>query len=173
MKVTGETIADDGPTPGESVGRCLCGAVVLAIRVPAFWAWHDHSPATRKAHGAGYVTYAGVWRSRLRLIAGEDTLRRYCDPESFEVRTFCEICGTPIFYERQPDRSMVNVPRALFEQRVGREPRYHRRPDEMQDWIYLGEPLAPLKGYPGIARVRGKLGRRRERGARADDSEGA
>jgi hypothetical protein len=154
-----EEAADDG-TPGESVGRCACGAVVLAIRLPAFWAWHDHAPATRKAHGAGYATYAGVWRKRLRLIEGEGALRTYCDPDSFEIRSFCEICGTPIFYERHHGCTMVNVPLAIFEQPVGREPRYHRRLEEIQEWIYRGEPLTPLKGYPGIFRVRGKSRRR-------------
>jgi hypothetical protein len=151
-----EAAEDDPASPGESIGRCLCGTVVLAIRRPAFWAWHDHGPATRKAHGAAYATYAGIWRSRLRMIAGEETLRRYCDPDSFEIRTFCEICGTPIFYERRHGIAMVNVPLAIFEQRVGREPRYHCQVEEMRDWIYAGEPLSPLKGYPGIYRVRVK-----------------
>jgi hypothetical protein len=157
---TDEAEDEDDTPPGESVGQCLCGAVVLAIRRPAFWAWHDHMAASRKAHGAGYATYAGVWRSRLRLVGGEDMLRRYCDPDSFEIRTFCETCGTPIFYERRFGATMVNVPLALFEEGVDREPRYHRRPDEMRDWLYLGEPLSPLKGYPGIYRVRRKRARR-------------
>jgi hypothetical protein len=154
-----EEAVEEGGTPGESVGGCLCGAVVLAIRIPAVWAWHDPSPATRKAHGAGYATYAGVWRKRLRLIQGEDALRRYCDPDSFEIRTFCETCGTPIFYERHHGAGMVNVPLAIFEQGVGREPRYLRQPEDILECIYLGEPLTPLKGYPGIFRVRRKRSR--------------
>jgi hypothetical protein len=154
-----QAAGDDEAAPGESIGRCLCGTVVLAIRVPAFWAWHDHAPATRKAHGAGYATYAGIWRKRLRLIQGEDALRRYCDPDSFEIRTFCETCGTPIFYERHHGAAMVNVPFGIFEGPVGREPIYLRRPEEIQDWLYLGEPVAPLKGYPGTFRIRRKRGR--------------
>src|SRR5215831_17904956 len=43
-------------------GRCLCGAVELEIDFPAFWAWHDHSAASRRAHGAAYATYIGCWR---------------------------------------------------------------------------------------------------------------
>jgi len=71
----------------------------------------------------------------VRLISGEDTLRRYCDPDSFEIRTFCEICGTPIFYERRHGCAMVNVPLAIFEQDVGREPRYLRRPEDLRGSI--------------------------------------
>ena len=150
---------DDGAASGESIGRCLCGTIVLAVRVPAFWAWHDHMPASRKAHGAGYATYAGIWRKRLRFLQGQDSLTRYCDPDSFEIRSFCETCGTPIFYERRHGAPMVNVPLALFEEEVGREPIYHRQPEEMREWLYLGEPLAPLKGYPGFFRVRRKRAR--------------
>lgn len=160
MTTSEEAAEYDGMPPSESVGRCLCGAVVLAIRLPAFWAWHDHAPATRRAHGAGYATYAGVWRSRLRLIEGEDLLRRYCDPDSFEIRSFCDTCGTPIFYERRHGAAMVNVPLAIFEESVGRDPIYHRQAEEIRDWLYLGEPMAPLKGYPGFYRVRRKRSRR-------------
>lgn len=59
-------------------------------------------------------------------------------------------CGTPLFYERDRSRHIVNIPRALFEGRVGREPRYHAGLKEMPDWAYLGEALSPLKGFPGI-----------------------
>ena len=55
---------------------------------------------------------------------------------------------------------MVNVPRALFTGRTGREPRYHVAIEELQDWIYTGNRLAPLKGYPGIVWERPKSRRR-------------
>ena len=45
---------------------------------------------------------------------------------------------------------MVNVPRALFQQRTGRQPLYHVGIEELRDWTYAGEPLVPLKGFPGV-----------------------
>jgi hypothetical protein len=45
---------------------------------------------------------------------------------------------------------MVNIPRALFESRTGREPRYHLNLAQAPEWAYRGEPLAPLKGFPGV-----------------------
>ena len=33
-------------------GSCVCGAVRLQIVVPALWAWHDHSAASRHARAA-------------------------------------------------------------------------------------------------------------------------
>src|SRR4051812_17449885 len=49
---------------GIATGQCLCGKVCFEIDTPARWAWHDHSAATRRAHGAAYATYVGSWRKR-------------------------------------------------------------------------------------------------------------
>ena len=133
-----------------SVARCLCGAVELEIDLPARWAWHDHSTASRRAHGAAYATYVGSWRRRFRVTKGAGDITRFQDETTGTVRSFCSRCGTPLIYERAHSAHMVNIPRALFAGRTGREPRYHIAIDELQDWAYTGEPLVPLKGFPGI-----------------------
>mgnify|MGYP003693875811 CR=1 FL=1 len=46
-----------------------------------------------------------------------------------------------------------------FSSRTGREPRYHIAIHELQDWTYLGEPLVPLKGFPGVVWERTEPGR--------------
>jgi hypothetical protein len=104
---------------------CLCGAVKFEIDYPAFWAWHDHTRASRLAHGAVYATYVGVWRKRFRVTAGEDEIARYEDKAHGGARSFCRRCGTPLIYERARSRHMINIPRALFESRTGRQPIYH------------------------------------------------
>lgn len=136
--------------PGVALGRCVCGAVEVEIGVPARWAWHDHSAASRHAQGCAYATYVGSWRSRFRVVEGEDQITRYEDEAAGTARSFCARCGTPLFYERRSSPQMVNVPRALFATRTGREPRYHMHLSQQADWTYMGEPLAPLKGYPGV-----------------------
>jgi hypothetical protein len=83
MKTSDKT-SNRAPTRAE--GKCLCGAVVVEIGVPARWAWHDHSSATRRAHGAAYATYVGTWASRFRFIKGEDNLTHYEDKERGGVR---------------------------------------------------------------------------------------
>jgi hypothetical protein len=148
-------------TPEQAAGACVCGAVRFEIDVPAVWAWHDHSVASRHAQGSAYATYVGSWKSRFRFVAGEDQLSRYEDPHTHTVRRFCTRCGAPVTYERPRALQIVNIPRALFAGRTGREPRYHMFLDEQPDWIYLGEPLSPLKGYPGVMRERPKRKKRR------------
>lgn len=132
----------------QAIGRCSCGKVEIEIDLPAFWAWHDHSRATQRAQGCAYATYIGVWKSRMRVTKGTKSIVRYEDPATHSKRGFCACCGTPLIYERRA--KMVNLPRALFDGRTGREPRYHRYLDEAPDWAYRQEPLGPLKGYPGV-----------------------
>jgi len=131
-------------------GQCLCGTVRFEIDYPARWAWHDHSRASRLAHGAVYATYVGSWRKRFRITAGEREIARYADKTAGATRSFCRRCGTPLFYERARSPHMVNIPRALFASRTGRQPLYHVAIEEYQDWAYAGERLVPLKGFPGI-----------------------
>ncbi len=137
-------------------GQCLCGTVRFEIDFPARWAWHDHSRASRLAHGAAYATYVGSWRKRFRITAGERDIARYDDTATGAVRSFCRRCGTPLAYERARSPHMVNIPRALFATRTGRQPLYHIGIEEQQDWGYGGERLVPLKGYPGVVWSRSK-----------------
>ena len=58
---------------------------------------------------------------------------------------------------------MVNIPRALFSGRTGRQPLYHIAIEELQEWAYTGEPLVPLKGYPGVVWQRSKKKKRADR----------
>jgi hypothetical protein len=131
-------------------GQCLCGTVRLEIDFPARWAWHDHSPSSRIAHGAAYATYVGSWRKRFRIVEGEEHVARFEDKADGTTRTFCRRCGTPLTYERARSPHMVNIPRALFATRTGRQPLYHVAFTELRDWAYSGAALVPLRGFPGI-----------------------
>jgi hypothetical protein len=52
--------------------------------------------------------------------------------------------------ERKRSPTMINLPRALFAGRTGREARYHTSlaGSAAPDWAYGGGKLVPLKGYP-------------------------
>jgi hypothetical protein len=141
-------------------GECMCGSVGIEIDFPARWAWHDHSLASRHAHGSAYATYVGSWRKRFRVTRGDAQISRYEDPGAGTARSFCRRCGTPLFYERGRSPHMVNVPRALFKARTGRQPLYHLAIEQTPEWAYVGEPLVPLKGFPGVVWQRSKKKKR-------------
>ena len=146
----------DKPRARTARGACACGAVRFEIGVPAVWAWHDHARTSRRAQGCAYATYVGSWMSKFRLIDGEDCVARWAEPDTGAVRSFCARCGTPLFYERAHAPKMINIPRALFEKGVGREPRYHLHIEETPEWAYDNGRLSPLKAYPGVMHQRPK-----------------
>jgi hypothetical protein len=150
------------------LGRCLCGTVEIEIDYPAFWSWHDHSEASRRAHGAAYATYVGCWRKHARVVKGHRNIARFEDTETESTRSFCRRCGAPLLYERKRSPHMVNISRALFTSRTGREPRYHLAIEQLQDWTYTGQRLVQLKGYPGVVWERPKS-RRRKRDAEVEE----
>jgi hypothetical protein len=143
-------------------GQCVCGDVRFEIDVPAVWAWHDHSRTSRHAQGCAYATYVGSWKSRFRILKGATRISRFENKETGTVRSFCARCGTPLFYERPRAPKMINIPRALFAARTGREPRYHVGLSEAAEWEYRDEALAPLKGFPGVMWERPRKKKRRE-----------
>jgi len=115
MTTGGEVqMAKAATAAGTSTGQCLCGKVSFEIDTPARWAWHDHSAASRRAHGAAYATYVGSWRKRFRITRGKAAITRFEDKAAKTSRSFCAHCGTPLFYERARSAHMVNIPRALF-----------------------------------------------------------
>jgi hypothetical protein len=127
VETKGVHMATPAKATGIAQGQCLCGKVCLEIDVPARWAWHDHSATSRRAHGAAYATYVGSWRKRFRIIRGGQEIERYEDKATNTVRSFCARCGTPLIYERARSPHMVNIPRALFSGRTGRQlSRCHR-----------------------------------------------
>jgi hypothetical protein len=90
------------------------------------------------------------------VTSGENDIARFEDTTTKTVRSFCRRCGTPLIYERARSPHMLNIPRALFSDRTGRQPLYHIAIEELQEWTYAGEPLVPLKGVPGVVWYRGK-----------------
>lgn len=137
-----------------ALAQCLCGAVEIEITVPAFWAWHDHSKATQRVHGAAYATYVGCWKSKTRITRGMSSIATFEQPGEARLRSFCKTCGTPLMYERGNAPRMINIPRALFETRTGREPRYHVGWPQSPEWAYRGEKLNAVKAYPGLLQSR-------------------
>src|SRR6478672_13317514 len=118
---------------GVSTGECLCGKITFEIDIPARWAWRAPSASSRRAHGAASATYVGSWRKRFRITKGEAAITRYEDRATKTVRSFCGQCGTPLFYERARSPHMVNISRALFAGRTGRQPLYHIAIEELQE----------------------------------------
>jgi hypothetical protein len=98
--------------------------------------------------GVGKATLA--WRIARHLIAGGNGGSLDMAPAERVFRQVALLATPGLFLCRRPWDEWVNVPRALFGERTGREAKYHVAIEELQDWAYLGQPVGPLKGYPGV-----------------------
>ena len=79
-------------------GGCLCGAVRFELRLPSKWCAHCHCSMCRRAHGAGYVTWAGFESDHFELVAGDHHLEWYRSSEGAR-RGFCRSCGSSMLFE--------------------------------------------------------------------------
>jgi len=93
----------------QAAGQCLCGAVRFEIDYPARWAWHDHSRASRLAHGAVYATYVASWRKRFRITAGDRAIARYADKMAGGTRSFCPVARRSAGSARLPSTRICPV----------------------------------------------------------------
>ena len=111
--------------------------------------------------GAAYATYVGSWRKRFRITKGEEpdhAVRGQGDENRAQLlRALRHADDLPT----RGSPHMVNIPRALFAGPYRRQPLYHVAIEELQEWAYTGEPLVPLKGFPGVVWQRSKRKRRR------------
>jgi hypothetical protein len=115
---------------------------------PTLWCAHCHCEDCRRAHGAAFVTWAGVAVERFRLLAGEEQLRRY-QATPAATRTFCGECGTPLFFQgdRWPGEIHVAVP--AFTAPLDRPPAAHAYFDRRVPWLELGDSLPRFGGDSG------------------------
>ncbi len=79
-------------------GGCLCGQVQFELDLPSKWVAHCHCTMCRRAHGAGYVTWAGFEDEKFNLIEGTQQLNWYESSKGAQ-RGFCKECGSTMFFK--------------------------------------------------------------------------
>jgi hypothetical protein len=105
-------------------GGCLCGAVRLRAVLPPNWVAHCHCSMCRRAHGAGFVTWAGFPRDAVTIESGEGLLTRF-QSSSQATRSFCSRCGSMLLFQsgHWPDETHVTL--ASLDSAEGLEPQAH------------------------------------------------
>jgi hypothetical protein len=99
----------------------------------------------RLAHGAGYVTWFGVSRERLRFLEGEDALVVYAS-SAHGVRRFCGRCGSSIFCESSKHPDVVDITLASMDGSIDRAPQLHAFYDTAVPWAPVPDDLPKTEG---------------------------
>ncbi len=131
------------------LGACLCGAVRYEFDVPLKFVAHCHCENCRRAHGAAFVTWAGVPHEAFRMISGEDQLKRYAT-ETQALRSFCGTCGSTLFYESPRWADEKHMVLANLEECVAEDPKAHYYVDSKASWWEIQDDLPQHGGVTGV-----------------------
>lgn len=130
-------------------GSCYCGQVRFEAEPPSKFVGHCHCNNCRRAHGAGFVTWAGFPAAQVRVTAGEELLSRY-HTETEATRTFCRNCGTPLFFESPRWAGEIHVAAAGLLDPLDRLPQGHAYADRSPDWCPITDGLPRFGGESGV-----------------------
>ena len=131
------------------LGSCLCGAVRFRVAPPTTAVVHCHCSMCQRNHGAAYVTWVALPRGHFRMEQGGDELVRF-ESSEHGSRSFCGRCGTSLLCESTQRPDEVDIPLAVLEGPVDREPELHIYYDDRVAWSGSGDTLPRLGGVTGL-----------------------
>lgn len=126
-------------------GGCLCGAVRFELELPSKWCAHCHCSMCRRAHGAGYVTWAGFASDHFRLMRGDQPLKWY-ESSPGARRGFCSSCGSTMLFESARWAGETHVALGCVDGPIDRPPQAHAFYDTHVDWLPIDESLKIYRG---------------------------
>lgn len=136
------------------VATCQCGAVRLALTLPAKWSAHCHCTMCRRAHAAAFVTWVGFDAAQVVVEAGAEVLKQYASSDA-ATRSFCGQCGTMLLFEAERWAGEKHIPLACIDGEIDKKPQGHVFFDRKVPWVEVHDDLAKLGGPTGTARLRG------------------
>ena len=125
---------------GAVAGSCACGRVSFELEFPTRFVSHCHCASCRRAHGAAFVTYAGVPSKQFRWTAGADSLRAWETP-SGATRKFCTECGSTLTYEGPKWAGEIHAVVGNLDGDLDQMPKGHAFADEAPTWCPITDDL--------------------------------
>ncbi len=134
---------------GPAHGACLCGAVKFTAVLPSLFCAHCHCTMCQRNHGAGYVTWFAVSRSRFSVDEGEDALVHNASSDH-GTRSFCGRCGSSLLCESTHHPHQVDIVLANMESTLDRVPQMHIYWSDRADWTVVSDGLPRFGGATGM-----------------------
>ena len=126
-------------------GSCLCGAVEFSASLPSNWCAHCHCSMCRKAHGAGYVTWAGFDEDQVTFVKGNKQLTWY-ESSPGAQRGFCSRCGSTMFFRSERWAGELHIVLACIDGAIDRTPQANVFFDRHVNWMPIDETLKQVDG---------------------------
>ncbi|WP_225547560.1 GFA family protein [Chromobacterium violaceum] len=126
-------------------GGCLCGDVRYEVRDEFRYAFNCHCGNCRRATGAAFKPFAGIERSKLSLLQGQDGLLVYGDESAHDAR--CRRCGS-LLYSVVRDGEYVHVALGTLADAPGIRPSAHIFVGSKAAWHDIVDDLPQYDEYP-------------------------
>ncbi|MBT8039846.1 MAG: GFA family protein [Xanthomonadales bacterium] len=127
-----------------ATGGCLCRAVSFELRFPSKWCAHCHCGMCRRAHGAGFVTWAGFDEGHFEVTAGNDQLAWYRSSTAAQ-RGFCRRCGSSMLFQSSRWPGEMHVALGSIHGPIDRKPEANVCMDNHVDWMPVDQDLLSVK----------------------------
>jgi len=142
------------------VNVCAATSASRSIRRRA-WAWHDHSPGSRRAQWRGLCDLCRkLAASVFRITKGEAAIARFEDKLTKTVRSFARAAARRCLRTRAFAAHGQHPARAVSPAAPAASRSIISRSRSCRSGPIPAEPLVPLKGFPGVVWQRSKKNKR-------------
>ncbi len=126
-------------------GSCLCGAVGYEVEDAFHYALNCHCSQCRRATGAAFKPFGGIEAGKLRIVAGEQQVRRHGTPLCHDVH--CAECGS-LLYSLVRNGSMVHVTYGTLTDAPTLRPTAHIFVGSKATWFTITDALPQHAEFP-------------------------
>jgi hypothetical protein len=126
-------------------GECLCGAIRFTVEDAFRYALNCHCSQCRRATGAAFKPFAGIERSRLKVVAGTRKILRYGEPRTHDVH--CGRCGS-FLYSVVRDGKYVHVNLGSLRGTPSLRPSAHIYVGSKAAWYEIADDLPQHETLP-------------------------
>ena len=127
-------------------GGCQCGAVRYEVNGTPQHTILCHCEGCRKSAGAPMVVWAAFAEDELKVLQGE---AKTFNSSGKTMRSFCETCGTGLFYRNQEYLpGVVDIQVATLDDPSAYPPQAHIQTAERVSWMEDAHILATFERYP-------------------------
>jgi hypothetical protein len=129
-------------------GRCLCGRCSYEIDGEPVVVAHCHCLDCQRLSGAGHTTGAMFPESGVRLWGATATYELASEAGNTVIRTFCPVCGSPLFGRNSGMPGFMTVSVGTLDQSDDLAPQVAVFARTRRTWDVMDQGLATFEGQP-------------------------
>jgi hypothetical protein len=126
-------------------GQCLCGAVAFTVEDAFGYAMYCHCSQCRRSTGSAFKPLAGIERSKLTLVRGEDALLTYGDAAGHDAH--CRACGS-LLYSVVREGAYAHVAMGALVDAPAIRPSMHIFVGSKAPWFEITDNLPQFDEFP-------------------------